>query len=208
MEKTLIQWHPAFVAAMELELSENRKELYFEAEYNLNTKPLEVDLLVIKKEASAEIKNEIGKFFRRDNLLEYKSPGDQMDIDVLYKVLGYACLYKSYGKGVDSRPVKDITVSFVREAKPEKLFKYFAANQIESTNPYPGIYYILEGFLFPVQIIVTKELESDVHIVLKALTRELKKDHLWRLLEYAKKLQEKFDHRLMDSVLEVSIQAN
>ena len=52
MEKTLIQWQPAFVAAMELELSENRKELYFEAEYNLNTKPLEVDLLVIKKEAS------------------------------------------------------------------------------------------------------------------------------------------------------------
>ena len=95
MEETLIQWHPAFVAAMELELVENRKDLRFEAEHNLNTRPLEIDLLIIKKEASVELKNEIGKFFRKDNLLEYKSPGDQMDIDVLYKVIGYACLYKA-----------------------------------------------------------------------------------------------------------------
>jgi len=33
-----IQWHPAFVSAMNLEVS-----------YNLNIKPLEIDLLIIKK---------------------------------------------------------------------------------------------------------------------------------------------------------------
>lgn len=40
-----IQWHPAFVSAMNLELLENREDLVFEREYNLNTKPLEIDLL-------------------------------------------------------------------------------------------------------------------------------------------------------------------
>lgn len=41
---------PGFVAAIDLELSANRKDLIYEKEYNLNTKPLEIDLLVIKKE--------------------------------------------------------------------------------------------------------------------------------------------------------------
>lgn len=45
-----IQWHPAFISAMNLELLENKNDLVFEREYNLNTKPLEIDLLIIKKE--------------------------------------------------------------------------------------------------------------------------------------------------------------
>lgn len=49
MEEIKIQWHPGFVAAMDLEFGENRKDLIYEKEYNLNTKPLEIDLLVIKK---------------------------------------------------------------------------------------------------------------------------------------------------------------
>lgn len=95
MSDTKIQWHPGFVAAMDLELREYRKDLVFEKEYNLNTKPLEIDLLIIKKEASVHISNDIGDFFRGHNILEYKSPGDHLDIDVFYKTLAYATLYKS-----------------------------------------------------------------------------------------------------------------
>ncbi|MCI9427810.1 MAG: hypothetical protein HFI81_08660 [Eubacterium sp.] len=43
-----VQWHPGFVAAMNLELAKSREFLVFEKEYNLNTKPLEIDLLIIK----------------------------------------------------------------------------------------------------------------------------------------------------------------
>lgn len=63
MKDTKIQWHPGFVAAMNLELASNRDDLIFEKEYNLNTKPLEIDLLVIKKNSKAVINNEIGRFF-------------------------------------------------------------------------------------------------------------------------------------------------
>ena len=48
MKETKIQWHSAFVSAMGLDFEENRADLIFEKEYNLNTKPLEIDLLVIK----------------------------------------------------------------------------------------------------------------------------------------------------------------
>lgn len=44
-----IQWHPAFCAATELELSANRTDLDFQREYNLSKKPLQIDLLVIRK---------------------------------------------------------------------------------------------------------------------------------------------------------------
>ena len=42
---TKIQWHPAFGAAAELEPSANRTELDFQREYNLGSKPLQIDLL-------------------------------------------------------------------------------------------------------------------------------------------------------------------
>ena len=60
-----IQWHPAFCAAAELELSANRAELDFQREYNLSKKPLQIDLLVVEKLDEVSIQNEIGRIFRR-----------------------------------------------------------------------------------------------------------------------------------------------
>lgn len=61
--------------------------MIFEKEYYLNTKPLEIDLLVIKKEASFQIGSEIGKSFKGHNIVEYKSPEDHLDIDTFFKTL-------------------------------------------------------------------------------------------------------------------------
>lgn len=121
MKDVKIQWHSGFVAAMDLELSLNRADLIYEREYNLNTKPLEIDLLVIKKDRNVRISNEIGRIFQGHNILEYKSPEDHLNIDTFYKSIAYACLYKAYGKIVDERKADDITISIVREAKPEGL---------------------------------------------------------------------------------------
>ena len=71
MGDTKIQWHPGFVAAMNLEFEDNRDTLIFEKEYNLNTGPLEIDLLVIKKEPGVLLVNDIGKLFRGRNIMEY-----------------------------------------------------------------------------------------------------------------------------------------
>lgn len=70
------QWHPAFCSAMKLELKEDKKHLEYYNEYNLNRMPLQIDLLVIKKAAKVELKNEIGKIFKGHNIIEYKSPDD------------------------------------------------------------------------------------------------------------------------------------
>lgn len=208
MNETKIQWHPGFVAAMNLEFEENRDDLIYEKEYNLNTKPLEIDLLVIKKDSNVQIVNEIGKLFRGYNIVEYKSPDDHMDIDSFYKAGAYGCLYKASGESVDERPADDITISIVRDAKPEGLFRYFEEHHIKVTNPYVGIYYILDAVLFPTQIIVGRELNQKNHTWIKALSNKVQKQEMRELLERVYNLTEKFDKELADSVLEVSIRAN
>ena len=64
MDNRRIQWHPAFCSAMRLELRKYKEDLDFCNEYNLSAKPLQIDLLVIKKTPDAVIDNEIGRIFR------------------------------------------------------------------------------------------------------------------------------------------------
>lgn len=111
----MIQWHPAFCAAAELELLANCEELDFHREYNLSKKPLQIDLLVVEKLDDVSIQNEIGWIFRRYNVIEYKSPGDGMTIDDFFKTIRYACIYKGLGEMVDQIPVDQLTVSLFRE---------------------------------------------------------------------------------------------
>ena len=71
------QWHPPFCASMQLELKEYKSILEYLMEYALSTKPLLIDLLVIKKLRGIEIENEIGCRFRSHNGIEYKSPDER-----------------------------------------------------------------------------------------------------------------------------------
>ena len=208
MQDKKIQWHPGFVAAMNLEFAEDRSGLIFEKEYNLNTKPLEIDLLIIKKEAGVKLVNEIGSLFRGHNIMEYKSPEDGLDIDAFYKAGAYAGLYKSYGETTDAIKADDVTVSLVRERKPQGLFRYFTEHHYTVSNPYRGIYYVEGNVLFPTQIIVTGELDEALHVWLGALSERMEKQGMVRLLESVLRLSGKADKEFADSVLEVSVGAN
>ena len=82
-EKEIIQWHPAFYAGIQIELKEDKENLIFENEHQLSTKPMEVDVLIIKKEKDIPIRKNIGRIFRKYNIIEYKSSTDYLNIDDL-----------------------------------------------------------------------------------------------------------------------------
>ena len=88
-----LQWHPAFLQALQLELLDYKNALQFNYEYQLTTEPLRVDLLVIKKPKDLAIDKNIARIFRSDNILEFKSPGDYLSVKDFLKVYSYACLY-------------------------------------------------------------------------------------------------------------------
>lgn len=167
-----------------------------------------MNLLIIKKEGDQPIKNEIGRLFRKYNIIEYKSPKDELNIDTLYKVGAYTSLYKAYGDTVDERRADEITTSLIRKAKPVKLFRYFEEHGIRLENPFKGIYYVKDGVLFPTQIVVTKELNPKEHIWLTALSDGMHKQQLKDLLVKVESFHTKLDRELADAVLGVAIKAN
>ena len=66
-----LQWHSAFFAGIQIELEDDSDKLIFENEHQLSTKPLEIDVLVIKKMSGDIIRKNIGKIFRGHNIIEY-----------------------------------------------------------------------------------------------------------------------------------------
>lgn len=56
------QWYTLFCTDMELEFCEDNDILEYDRGHNLSKKPLQIDLLVIKKEPDRKLKNEIGDF--------------------------------------------------------------------------------------------------------------------------------------------------
>ncbi|MDE6363701.1 MAG: hypothetical protein K2L86_05470, partial [Lachnospiraceae bacterium] len=144
-------------------------------------------MLVIKKRPEEVIKNEIGSFFLGHNIVEYKSPDDSMNIDTFYKVLSYACLYKADTGAVDEILDTDITVSLIREQKPVKLLGQLEKKyQVQREGS--GIYRIY-GMIFPMQVIVTRELEENRHVWLKSLTRSMDIAQAERLLDSYDRLE-------------------
>ena len=206
MKEKLLQWHSAFYAGIQIELEEEADYLIFENEHMLSTKPMQVDVVIIKNNSERVIRKNIGRIFKKYNIVEYKSPDDYLSVDDFYKVHGYACFYKSDSKKVNEIKVDEVTITFVCSHYPRELMKHLVKNNrciIDKKEL--GIYYIL-GDMFPIQILVTSELSEENNLWLRNLTNNLKDaitaERLVR--EYEKKQH----NRLYSSVMDVVVRAN
>lgn len=202
------QWHPAFCSAIKLELSADKKYLEYTNEYNLSNKPLQIDLLIIKKAKSYQIKNEIGKLFRVHNIVEYKSPQDSLSVNTFLKVIAYACLYKINEKRMDEIRLRDITLTFVRESFPHKLVKWLKHNGYVVEERYKGIFYVIKRNVFPIQIVVTGRLPKDNQKWLTLLNQNLDEEDAERAIAQTNVLSEKDEKDFADSVLQVAVAEN
>ena len=201
-----LQWHPAFCSALRLELLEDAENLEFTDEFQLTEKPLQIDCTVVKVKRDCKIKNEIGKIFRKHNIFEYKSPMDELNIDTFYKAVAYACLYKVLPNHVDEIPAEEITITLIRDRKPVKLMQELEKSGYECKKETVGIYYV-SGVMFPVQIIVSSELDVDMHVQLKALTDRLEESLLRQYLLQASTFEGR-EKNLADIVLQVIVNSN
>ena len=201
-----LQWHPAFCSALRLELLEDAENLEFTDEFQLTEKPLQIDCTVVKVKKNCRIKNEIGKIFRKHNIFEYKSPMDELNIDTFYKAVAYACLYKVLPNHVDEIPAEEITITLIRDRKPVKMMHELEKSGYGYKKEAAGIYYV-SGVMFPVQIIVSSELDVDMHVQLKALTDRLEESLLRQYLLKVSAFSER-EKNLADVVLQVIVNSN
>lgn len=201
-------WHPAFCGATEWELKLNRNDLHFDPDHNLSQTPIQMDMLVIKKNPSAVIENEIGKLFKQHNVFEFKGSGAGLSIDEYYKTIAYGCHYKSLGKYVDEIPAEELTLTMMREAYPRELFKTLEESSVVITEKYKGIYYLTGKVLFDTQVIVTGQLDGKKHPGLKILSKNAKEDDVRTFLQDAAQAKEPADYQNIDAVLQVSVSEN
>lgn len=172
----------------------------------MGTKPKEIDVLIIKKDPGVSIRKNIGRIFRKHNIIEYKSPEDYLSIDDFYKVYGYACFYKSDTSTVNEIKVEEITITFATKSYPRKVIRHLVKEQhLEIRKQGRGIYYVY-GERFPIQFIITPELPKEENFWLCHLTNDLKK------AEEAEKLLKEYknykDDNLYQSLMEIIVKAN
>jgi hypothetical protein len=178
-----LQWHLAFLQALQLELIDYKNSLEFKYEYQLTTEPLRVDLLIIKKPHDLAIDKNIARIFRSDNILEFKSPGDYLSVKDFLKVYAYACLYAAITPEAE---FSGVTLTLIEHRHPRRLISYLTGERgygVEETGP--GIYTVSGDYL-PIQIIETKRLPVEENLWLKSLTNDLEGGAASAILEARK----------------------
>ena len=208
-----IQWHDAFVAAMKLELKDYAYGLEFHPEYELTGRPKYIDLLIIKQKNiidSTFSDSSIINMFEKYNVIEYKGVGDVIDMDTLANGLAYTFMYKAERTGpkIPVRDFEDMTLTFVREAKPKKLFGQLEDMTCSVEKISDGVYNINMITLFPVRVIVTGEIEFERHPWLAALTKKLDERHAGILVELEGKMSTDWEHNNAEEFMNVAITAN
>lgn len=205
-EKKPFQWHPANYAGLQIEFEDEKEYLSFEDEHQLGTKPMAIDILIIKNTEGYKVKKNIGRIFRKYNIIEYKSPDDYLSIDDFYKVYGYTCFYKADTPSVNQISVNELTITFISRKYPKKLLRHlelergFIIQKIES-----GIYYIV-GDAIPIQFIVANKLSQTENLWLKGLTNQLHNYELTAAL--TKDYYEHKQNTLYESVMDIIMRAN
>jgi hypothetical protein len=127
----------------------------------------------VKKRENVEIENEIGRIFKKFNVLEYKSPDDGMTIDDYFKTVGYACLYKGLGETVNAVPAEELTVSLFRETYPREMMEALKKLGAVIDEKFPGIYYVSGIGPFNTQVVVTGQLSRESHSSLRVLSKNV-----------------------------------
>ena len=206
MTEGRLQWHAAFGAALRIELGQEAEKLRIEEEHLLGKKPMQMDVLVIKKRKHDVIQKNIARIFRTYNIIEYKSPEDYLSINDFYKVYGYACFYQSETERIGEIDPGELTLTFVCNHYPHKLLRHLRrARGIKAVETDSGIY-ALSGDPIPMQVIVTKRLSRRENYWLQSLRCDLQAGS--EIQDILKAYEPKKHDLWYQALMEVIVRAN
>lgn len=194
-DENKIQWHQAFVGAMYCELGDDINSVEFNPEHSITRKPLQIDLLIVKKltknGVQAELSSSIGKMFSAYNIIEYKSPDDELGIDAFFQAYTYACYYKSSADRENERKDRDITVILVKQRYPLSLVRYLESRGCVLTEKFPGISAVSGSQFFKIVIFTTGRMSPENNMWLNALRGNLERENYGRLARESTRLKGK-----------------
>lgn len=159
-----------------------------------------------KKDGEKPIEKNIGRIFRKHNIIEYKSPGDSLSVNDFYKVYGYACIYQSDTDRVMEIRPQELTLTFVCSRFPRKLLKHLEKMRRMSVREVEkGIYY-LEGDPIPIQLLIVPLLSKENNYWLQHLRGNLRRGR--EIEELMERYEEHSHSRWYQSAMDLIVRAN
>ena len=105
-------------AAYKLKYDDEYDFMKTEAEKPVGEEPPILDLLVLKKDPGMNLTDDIGSFFKENNVIVNKGCGDGININDVFKEQGYAAMHMSINKHVDEVPWESMTLTIVQFQHP------------------------------------------------------------------------------------------
>ena len=159
-------WHSWMNALLHIVL--HRYPVTIEREYLLGSQPPRADFLILKEQAIVDLGLEIFRIFREHNIVEFKSPDDELNESVLWKCIGYAGFYMSI-KGLSP---SQVTLTLIRDARPLRFFDEMK-EYLHADPQTKGIYQIQNWQVtFPIQLIVTSELPGPEYAGFRSISKK------------------------------------
>jgi hypothetical protein len=154
---------------------------------------MRIDVVVIKLLEDVVIDNTIMRFFKKHNIVEFKSHSDTLNIKAFDKVLSYFYAYLSK----NSAAFDETAITFVSVRRPEKLLGILQKERGYQiiTSEDQGIYYInTEGCsttrVPAMQLVVSSELNAEDAELIKAVRNDWTREYRDSLLESAESIDD------------------
>ena len=179
------QYHPAFVCGLEMVLYRYRDVLQYNIEHPLTEQAQKLDILLLKKDSDLRISDPIAENFKGHTVIEYKGVGDDLDMQVLHKTIGYTSMYYALQTKQDPVEFDELTACIFRNAFPRNLFRRLSENGLCVERKQNGIYLLkLASIMYPIQIVITSELPSTPEYApLRLLTKKPDETDVMNFLE-------------------------
>ena len=128
-----------------------------------------VKTIAFRKPTGLEIRNRVGGFLKKYNLIVYGPNNGDLNIDVVFLLNGYACLCRADTSSTTGN-ARDITISLVSRDMPRELMQQLAEAEIPVWELGQGIY----GFqyMFDFQVAVLDELPMQEKAWLEGLVAQ------------------------------------
>ena len=209
-------WETSAFAGLMFSLDRYKDRLTLNRAYKLSAKPREIDVIIIdQKKDDGHIDHAIGGLFEKYNLIELKNPYEALNIDVIWKGISYAAQYKSKGydevsgrKGIDVIQMENVTLTFIRVSKPEKLFNDLRMKGYAVDEKHPGVYYISGMADIRMQVVVGTELDGEEYLPFKVQKVGADENDVRRFIRFADSLHDESDREMADAIMQISISEN
>jgi predicted transposase/invertase (TIGR01784 family) len=159
-------------------------------EYELYKDPMRIDVVVIKLLEDVVIDNTVMRFFKKHNIVEFKSHKDTLGIKAFDRVLSYFYAYLSQQQ--QSIRFDEAAITFVSVKRPGKLLRILQDERGYKiiASGVDGIYYITadgpSSTRVPaMQLVVSSELSAEDAELIKAIRNDWTLEYRDRLLESA-----------------------